>query len=216
MEEKAILDMWKSYDRKLEQSLKLNQENAEAITRLKVHSLLKSMSSLKIFTVVTGVLWVIFVDLMVVGSFGVASPFFTISIGLQSLLTKLAIGIYLYQLILVHETDISEPILATQEKLASLKTTTLWIARFLFLQLPLWTTFYLSVPTLQNAGTGYLIVQTLVTLGFAVLSIWLFINIKPENKDKKWFRLLFEGREWTPVMQSMALLDQVKEYRKQP
>ena len=41
----------------------------------------------------------------------------------------------------------------------------------------------------------------------------LFFNIKIENRDKKWFRLIFEGKEWTPLMRAMELSEQIEEYK---
>ncbi|MEO6453117.1 MAG: hypothetical protein ABIN97_03545 [Ginsengibacter sp.] len=53
----------------------------------------------------------------------------------------------------------------------------------------------------------------MVTLLFTYIAIWLFFNIRYENKNKKWFKLIFNGKEWTPLMKSMELLQQVEEYK---
>lgn len=213
MEETEIINLWRSYGQKLEESLELNRKNAEDITRIKVKSFLASMKPLKIFTIVAGILWVGFVDLLIIKTFPAANWFFIVSAGIQVLLTKLAIIIYLYQLILIHQTDISEPVLETQRKLASLKSTTLWIARILFLQLPVWTTFYWNKTMLVNGNMALYMLQIIVTLSFTCVAVWLFRNIKNENKDKKWFRLIFTGNEWTPLIKSIELLNQVNEYK---
>ena len=213
MEDIEIINLWKSYDKKLNENLLLNKKNAEEITKIKAQSLLSSMKPLKIITILVGIIWVGFVDVLIINLFHIASPFFLISAGILVLLNKLAIGIYLYQLIIIHQVDINEPILATQEKIASLKSTTLWVARILFLQLPLWTTFYLNVSIFQGENIAYLFVNGVVTLLFTYISIWLFVNIKYENRDKRWFKLIFNGKEWTPVINSMELLIQIDEYR---
>jgi len=122
MENTDIINLWKSYDKKLEENLVLNKKNAEDITKLKVQSLLQSMKPLKIFIILFGVIWVGFVDVLIVNFFHIANPFFLISAVIHVLLTKLAIGIYLYQLILIYNVGISEPVLATPDKLASLKS----------------------------------------------------------------------------------------------
>lgn len=212
MEEKDILQIWKQYDKKLEETLVLNKINASAITQLKVHSLLASMRPLKIFTLLLGIIWVGFADMLIIRLFPVANPFFLGSAIVQVLLTKLAIGIYLYQLVLIQQADISEPVIATQNKLARLKTSTLWVARLLFLQLPLWTVFYWTHSMLQNGNTLLFVLQAIVTLSFVAAARWLFLNIKFENRHKKWFRLLFAGKEWTPVLQSMELLNQLDDF----
>lgn len=213
MEDTEIINLWKSYDKKLEENLSLNRKNAEDITKMKVRSLLTSMKPLKIFTILVGIIWVGFIDVLVINLFSITNPFFLISAGVQVVLTKFALGVYLYQLILIHQVDISQPILATQDKLARLKSTTLWIARLLFLQLPVWTTFYWTKSMFENGNVALYMLQIVVTLLFTWLAVWFFLNIKYENKDKKWFRLIFNGKEWSPVIKSVELLSQIDEYR---
>jgi len=160
-----------------------------------------------------GIIWVGVIDILIISTLPAGNWFFIISAGIQVLLTKLAIIIYLYQLILIHRADISEPILQTQHKLARLRSTTLWVTRILFLQLPVWTTFYWNKSMLENGTIPLYMLQTVVTFAFTFAAVWLFLNIKYENKDKKWFRLIFDGKEWTPVLKSIELLNQVKEYK---
>jgi hypothetical protein len=212
MEERDILALWKSYDQKLEENLLLNRKNTADITGMKVQSLLASMKPIKIFTLMVGVLWVLFVDTLIINLFSIANPFFLISAGIHVLLTKFAIGIYLYQLILIHQVDVSEPIVATQSRLTRLQSSTLWVARLLFLQLPVWTTFYWNKSMLENGNIFLYIIQIAVTLAFTFLAVWLFRNIRYENRDKKWFSLIFDGVEWTPVIRSMELYREIEAF----
>lgn len=218
MENTEIINIWKLHDRKLEQNLVLNKTIAEEITRKKVKSALSSMTLVKLLAVMIGVVWVISLDFvivnLVINAFDQISPFFLFSVGIQVVITKVAIGIYIHQLILIHKTDISESITETQERLTTLKSSTLLVTRILFLQLPLWTTFYLHSGMLETGNTPWLILQAVVTISFSYLAIWLFKNIKYENKDKKWFRLLFNGAEWVPIIKSMELLKEVEEFKK--
>ena len=68
---------------------------------------------------------------------------------------------------------------------------------------------------LTDWGILQWIMTLFFTLSFTVIAIWLFFNIKYENRNKKWFQLIFSGKEWTPLMKSMELLDQVEEYKDQ-
>lgn len=217
MDDIKIKELWQSSNEKLEQSLLLSKKNTEDITKMKVQSLLSSMKLLKIFAILAGILWVGFGSVIIINLFIYAktkvSLFFLFSVAIQVLITAIALVIYIYQLVLIYYTNVSEPILATQEKLAKLKASTLWSARILFLQLPLWTTFYLTESMFENGQTIFLIVQGIVTFSFTYLAIWLFINIKYENKDKKWFRLIFDGKEWTPVIKSMELYREIEEFK---
>ncbi|MEO5889236.1 MAG: hypothetical protein ABIQ31_03235 [Ferruginibacter sp.] len=213
MEDVEIINLWKSYDKKLAESLLLNRRNTEDITKIKIRSFLASMRPMKIFNILAGIVWVVFVDTLIIKLFPYANFFFLFSAIIHVLLTKLAIGIYLYQLILIYLVDISEPVLATQDKLARLRSSTLWVARFLFAQLPLWTTFYWNKSMLDNGNAFLYTIQIIVTLFFTLMAVWLFRNTRYENRDKKWFRLIFNGIEWQPLIKSMELLSQVDEYK---
>ena len=213
MEDIEIINLWKSYGRKLDESLLFNRKNAEDLAKMKVRSLLSSMKPLKIFAISVGIAWVGFVDFLIVKLFHIANPIFIGSAIIQAFLTQLAIVVYLYQLILISRADFDEPILSTQNKLVRLKSSTLWVARLLFLQLPVWTTFYWNKSMLENGNIVLWIIQIMVTLFFTLLALWFFINIKFENRDKKWFKLIFTGKEWSPVIRSMALLKEIEKFR---
>ncbi len=212
MEDTEIINIWKTYDKKLEKSLLLNKQNTEELTKMKVQSSLTSITPLKIFGIVIGLIWVGFVDLLIISLFPVANPFFLASAIIQVICTKLAIGIYLYQLILIRQVNINAAVLTTQAKLARLRSSTIWVARISFLQLPVWTTFYWNKSMLENGNMGLYLLQAFVTLSFIFMAIWLFKNISYKNRDKKWFRLIFGGKEWDNVLRSIALLEQVESY----
>src|SRR5690606_268513 len=144
--------------------LLLNRKNAEEIIKIKAHSLLSSMKPLKVFTIVIGIMWVVFINLLIIDLFHTANSYFLISAAVQSLLTTIAIVIYILQLIIIEQVDINDPILKTQERIASLKSSTLLVARLLFLQLPVWTTFTLTDSILKNGNTAYIICHGIITL----------------------------------------------------
>ena len=217
MNDIEIIDLWKSSDKKMNESLLLNRKNAEEIIKLKTQSLLSSMKPVKLFTIIMGILWVgiggIVVTNIFLFTYSDTSHFFLYSAALQILLTAIALVLYLYQTITIYQTDISEPILATQEKIAKLISSTLWITRIMILQLPLWTTFYWNNSMFENGNLHLLIIQGIVTLTFTIAALWLFFNIKYENRNKKWFRIIFKGSEWTPLLNSLDLLNQVDEFK---
>lgn len=216
MEPSEIINLWKAYDRKLEASLLLNQSNAIELTRLKTKSLLSSMTPLKLFTIIVGMLWVsiggTLVSHLFVHAYVSVSPFFLYSATFQLLLTAIAIVIYLYQLVLIHQVDITDTLIKTQKRLAQLKSSTLWVARILLLQLPAWTTFYWSMDLFKSGHLPYIFLNSVVTLMAIAVSLWLFINIRYENKEKKWFKLIFEGKEWTPVIKAIELHKEIEAF----
>ncbi len=219
MEQSEIINLWKAYDRKLEASLMLNKSNAIEITRLKTKSLLSSMTPLKLFTIVVGMLWVFvgatLISNLFVHAYASVSPFFLYSAAFQLLLTAIGIGIYLYQLVLIHQMDITDTLIKTQKRLTQLKSSTLWVARILLLQLPAWTTFYWSMDLIKSGHLPYIFLNSVVTLLAIAFSLWLFINIRYENREKKWFKLIFEGKEWTPVIKAIELHKEIEAFERE-
>ncbi len=219
MNELEVKKLWQITNEKLEENIVINKKNTDAITRVTVHNVLGSMKPIKIFTLLVGILWVgiggISLSSIYLYSFSETNKFFLFSASIQVGLTALALFVYLYQLITIYQVDITDPIIITQEKLASLKTSTLWVTRILFLQLPVWTTFWWNETMLTDWGILQWVVTMFFTISFTAAAIWLFFNIKYENRNKKWFQLIFSGKEWTPLMKSMELLEQVEDYKKQ-
>ena len=219
MDQSEIINLWKAYDRKLEASLMLNKSNAIEITRLKTKSLLSSMTPLKLFTIVVGMLWVFvgvtLISNLFVHAYASVSPFFLYSAAFQLLLTAIGIGIYLYQLVLIHQMDITDTLIKTQKRLTQLKSSTLWVARILLLQLPAWTTFYWSMDLIKSGHLPYIFLNSVVTLLAIAVSLWLFINIRYENREKKWFKLIFEGKEWTPVIKAIELHKEIEAFERE-
>lgn len=217
MDEIELKNLWQNSNERLEKSLNVNRINSKEIAQLKVVHFISSMKPIKIFTLLVGIVWVgfgaVILGNLFVYAFKEVSKFFLFSASFQVGLTAIAIWIYLYQLINIYQIDISEPILKTQERLASLKKSTLWVTRILFLQLPVWTTFYWNESMLENGNWLLWIIQGIVTLLFTYIAGWLFFNIKFENRNKKWFQLIFKGKEWTPLMKSMELLKEIEDYK---
>ena len=217
MKESELKQYWARANEKLEMSLLINKINTEELKQLKVYHFISEMKAIKLFTLICGTLWTGFgiaiLSRIFIYQYIYANKFFLFSASFQIAITAIAIIVYLYQIITINSVDITEPVLKTQEKLSRLRSSTIWVARILFLQLPVWTTFYWNESMLENGSLLLWIIQTLVTLFFTFAALWLFFNIKIENRDKKWFRLIFEGKEWTPLMRAMELSEQIEEYK---
>ena len=217
MNEFELKELWKTANEKLEETITINRINSVDISQVKVVHFISSMKPIKLFTLLAGIIWVgvgaILLSNTYLYSFSEMNKFFLFSASFQVGVTAIAIFIYLYQIITIYQVDITDPILKTQKKLSGLKISTLWVARILFLQLPAWTTFWWNEVMFQKWNIFQWLITGCITLVFVFAAIWLFFNIKFENKDKKWFNLIFNGKEWTPLMKSMELLEQIEEYK---
>ena len=219
MNESELKDLWQSTNHNLEERMVINKNNTDDITNMKVHGILGSMKPIKIFTLLVGILWVgiggMVLSSIYVNAFSEANKFFLFSASIQVGLTAIALFIYLYQLITIYQVDMNAPIISTQEKLSNLKMSTIWVTRLLFLQLPVWTTFWWNEAMFTDWRAWQWAITLFFTLSFTGIAVWLFFNIKYENRHKKWFQLIFRGKEWTPLMKSMELLEQVKAYKEE-
>ena len=217
MNENELKLLWQSTNEKLEESLIINKNNTDDIIRLKVQNFLSSMKPIKIFTLSIGILWVIVLGIVLVNFFVNAyhnvSLFFIYSATIQVLLTAIAVGIYINQLDLIYNIDFSKPVIVIQQKLSKLKLSTLTVTRILFLQLPVWTTFYWNEAMFEKGNLSLWVIQVIITLLFTYFSLWLFFNIKYENRNKRWFQFIFRGREWQPILQSMELINRIQNYQ---
>lgn len=214
MQDLELRELWKTSNERVEIGLGTLELHSDEIKGLKLQHYLSSMKPIKIFTIVVGLGWVgIGIPILfniVLNSFEQANKFFLFSAITQVLITLIALIVYIYQLVSIYNINISETVLKTQKDLANLQSSTLWVTRILFLQLPIWTIFYWNETMLQNENWFLLGFRAFVTLTFTYLAIWLFLNIKYENNDKKWFKLIFDGKEWTPLMESMKLLKEIE------
>jgi hypothetical protein len=213
MNELELKKLWQATNIKVEESLVITRNKSDEIAKMKIHNFLGSMKPIKIFTLLIGILWVSITGTVVVNLFPKMNLIFLLSATIQIGLTAISLIIYIYQLIKIYEVDVTDPILKTQNKLANLKTSTLWIIRILILQLPVWTIFYWNTSMIENGNWFLWIIQGIVTISFTFGATWLFFNIRYKNRDKKWFKFIFNGKEWSSLMKSIELLDQIEDYK---
>jgi len=216
MNELELKKLWQATNEKLEKTLALNSINQGEISQLKVVHFISSMKPTKLFALITGIIWVgfgtTFLSHKYLYAFSETNKYFLFSASIQVGLSAIALFVYLHQLITIYQIDITDTILKTQKKLARLKISTLWVTRILFLQLPVWTTFWWTDVMFREWNVVQWLITGSFTITFAFAAIWLFVNIRYENRDKKWFKLIFNGKEWTPLIKAMELLEQVEEY----
>jgi hypothetical protein len=185
--------------------------------RVNPADIIGSMKPMKWFTLAVGCVWVgvggFLLSMIYLYGFSVANKFFLYSATIQVSITAIALVIYIYQLIKIYQVDVTNSIIQTQKTLAQLQLTTLLEARIMFLQLPVWTTFWWTETMVAEWSLMQWAIPVTVTALFTVVSIWLFIHIRYENRNKKWFQLIFSGKDWTPLMKAMAMTEELEEYR---
>jgi len=218
MEERSIDNLLQSYNNKADDTwlmnvMKLNMDCIVAMQTQKAKSALVSVTWFKIFTIIAGILWVWFLCCLLLYSLTPEKIFFVVSAGVIMLISAAAVVVYIKHIILIRQINNSNNVTNTQMKLAKLQTSALQIVRILFLQMPFHTTWFLTTDMLAKAGTGILIFQILITAAFTFLAVWLYRNISLKNADKKWFKILFSGKEWTGVIKAMAFVQEIDDFK---
>ena len=86
----------------------------------------------------------------------------------------------------------------------------------MILQIPFWTTFYLSnlwFP--QEVGPVYMLFQVLMTGSFVFFTYWLYKQHKPESLNKKWFRNMIAGSGGKSVEKALEFYKEMEEFEKE-
>jgi flagellar biosynthesis protein FliP len=214
MSKDEFQQLWKSYDAKLEKSMKLNHRLMTEIGTRKVHTSLNWQIVFKIMMIVLGIGWNV-----VVGSLlwrFRSEPVFVASAAVVLICTGYSIGGYIIQLLLILQIKMSETILGTQKQLAYLEAMIIRTLRVGFLQTPAYTTFYITRNMLATAGWSFWITQTIIT-GLAVLvTIWVFRTVTVKNAEKKkWLKQMVDNEGGKSIARARQFIREVKEWERE-
>ncbi len=207
--------LWQTGNNQIAINQKADKSSLDKLTKRNVSHFLSSMKPIKIFTLLAGLLWVLGIGYVLIKltiiAYDQVSPYFLYSAFFQVMLTAMAVILYIIQLSTLYSIDFNKPVVILQKTLINLKASTLNVTKILILQLPFWTTFYWNESMFKNGTLPLFILQGAVTISFTCLAIWLFFNLKYENADKWWFKLLLQGKEWEPLITSIGILNDMEE-----
>jgi len=222
MEDLTLQNLWKEYDRQLEESRllnlqawALNKQTFEMLQTQKAKSKLNRLATFKKWAIALGIGLVVLLCFLIFSRITWQGIFFNISMGMIALFTLLAVIAYIRQVVLIHEIDESNSIVETQQKLAVLQSSTLRITGILWLQMPFYCTMSLTPAMFVNGGIKTWVISIIVTGLFTFAAIWLYKNIHYKNRHKKWFKLLFSSLEWTYVTKAIEYIDEIDRFKKE-
>lgn len=217
MEDNDIIKLWKAQDAKLEQSLALNLRLLKEMQSQKAQSAMLSLIRLKTFGIVAGVLWLVVLGLMLAIAIINYTPnaiYFVVSMGAIFLTNIKGVSDYIRHLIWANAIDYEGSITEIQEKLIRIKMSVIKHSRFMVLQFPFWTTFYLSPAWFPNAvGVGYWIFQFAITAAFCWFAWFLYRKLDIKNVDKPWYGKLIAGSGGKAVSKAIAFYKELEEFK---
>jgi hypothetical protein len=217
MEEQELINIWKAYDKKIEearvlnlQSWALNLQSFGMIQTQKAKSKMDSLIRFKGRAVFIGLIYVLLLAVLIYGNH-FANMYFTISLIMILLITVYAILVYIKHIILIKQLKYDESITDTQKKLSILQTSTIYSTRIAWLQMPFYCTWFWNTQWILHDITFWLIAFP-ITMAFTILTVWLYRNISYRNVNKKWFKILFNTPEWKSVRKATEFMCEIEDY----
>lgn len=218
MEDTELKKMWEQSNQQLEQARILNLQSwavsgktFEYVQKHKAESKLNKLSSFKKWMIALGILWSLFLVLLLVGD-RFKHVYFSGSVAILALFNIYAVYAYIKQVMLIDQINYDYNIVETQKKLTYLQASTISVVRILFLQSPFYTTFYWSTEWMRTDIKFWIITFPIFLLMVAG-SLWLYKNISFKNADKKWFKRLMGTREWTSILDAKKYLEEIDEFK---
>lgn len=210
MNEAELKNIWKNYDRKIENLLQINKQQLQAIQSEKAYGRIRSFKRNHIVVMLLGVVWVLF--LAVLFRFA-PNPFFMISVGMILLFNVFAVGLYLYHLILLSRIDISKSITATQAQLVKVAASYVHVGRILLLQTPFYCTWWYNDDLVQHGGAFFWIINLGIVVALTLLAVWVFVKLSPKQKPDKWTKLFDNWFGAQKLYQANKFLEEIEEYK---
>src|SRR5450631_2272548 len=172
-------EIWKTYDMKLEKSLQLNLRLLKDMQTQKARSVLRSLIVVRVLTIVIGAIYGVLLCLAL--WYVWSQPVMAISFGAFILCTGLAIIESIKDVSVIRQISYADNIVDTQEKLAGMQSSIIRTLRVSWLQLPFWSTFFVSNALIKNGGAQFLLIEIPIVLFFTIAAIFLYRNITVEN-----------------------------------
>lgn len=222
MQDQDIIGLWQSQNVKIEQSLVINNRLLQDLTDQKVHSSMRSFKWGKAIGIISFIVYlvilgsILFYAAMLYHHLGSRLNYFIISIAAIFLINIKGLSDYIRHLSIADRIDYDGSVAEIQEKLSDLRLSISQHVRTMFLQLPFFSTFYLSDSRFpHSAGWGYIILQIALTGSFTYISWWLYTDRKYATIDKKWFRALIAGSGGRSIQKALDFYNEVREFRQE-
>lgn len=190
----------------------------ESIDR-KAESALKGLGRLTTAGIVAFVFYLLilgYVLFYAISNYSSASNYFIVSMSVIALINIKGFADYIKHLAWTKNLNYDGSVMEIQKRLSKLQLSIINHSKIMILQLPFWTTFYLSNSWFpQDIGFIYILFQITITGSFIYLTYWLYKVHKLENLNKKWFRNLLAGSGGKSVEKALEFYREIEEFEKE-
>lgn len=212
MDNLEIINLWKQYDEKLEKTLSINHRLLAELQQQKAKNALKPARNYKLLAIIVGIAYAAMIAYFWYHLHPMGSIFINLSIGIHLIVTLIAISMYIRQVVLIGEIDRSENIIQMQQKFAKLQSSTIRVIGICFLQFPVFATWGINLELINERPLIFWLIQMPIVALFTYIGIWFFRNLDIKNMDKRWFRMMFYGAEWSSILKSGRFLKEIENF----
>jgi len=216
MKDQELIGLWKQQETKIDQLISINTQLLRERTHEKMRKALFGLKSEKAIGIVFGLLYIFFLGIVL--SIGLKATsfhpdFFTISIGVIFLVNIKVLADYIKHLVMANQIKFDGSVTEIQKQLLDLKVSLLRSMRVVVIQIPFYTTFHLSINWFPSqVSEPWLIIQLITSGVFTGIAVWVFINLKPENINKKWVKWLISSGGGTQIEKSLTQLEDLESF----
>lgn len=209
MDATDFIILWKEQYQKIDQALVINKQ-------LLIHSLegkaklaLRNVKPVRWTGIIFGIFWCLAVGFVLIVSWGYTNWFFKTALVIHLLVSVAAIGLYIYHLILLQNFNNSQNVVHAQKQLIKLQHSNLKTLGLLWLQLPVFSMWFMSNEWMQNSPVTFWLIQVPVVLLQFFAGVWLYKNLNFKNHQKKWFKWFVSKGEFGKINKANALLQEI-------
>lgn len=219
MENIELISIWKEQNAKIEKTLAINKRLLKETIGLKAESSLKGLVRLTTGGIIAFVFYLLILGYALfyaISNYSSANNYFIVSISAIALINIKGFADYIKHLAWTKNINYNGSVMEIQKQLSKLQLSIINHSKIMILQIPFWTTFYLSnlwFP--QEVGLGYILFQVLITGSFVFFTYWLYKQHKPESLNKKWFRNMIAGSGGKSVEKALEFYKEMEEFEKE-
>lgn len=219
MENIELINIWKEQNAKIEKTLAINKLILKETISRKATS---SLNGLVRLTTAGIIAFVIYLNILgyalfyAITNYSSANNYFIVSVSAIALINIKGFVDYIKHLAWTKNINYDGSIMEIQKQLSKLQLSIIDHGKFMCLQFPFFTTFYLSDNWFPHSvGLPYIIFQITLTGSFIYLTYWLYKAHKPENLNKKWFRNLIAGSGGKSIEKAIEFYREIEEFEKE-
>jgi hypothetical protein len=220
MKEVDIQQIWADAELQLQQAQTLNLQSwalhfqvQESLQKEKTDRHFRELIRFKMKAVIAGIFYALLLGFLLSGNH-FRNPYFSFSIMGLLLFDLYAVVVYLYQIWLIGQIRLDQPLVRAQQQISRLQVATVDVVRVLWLQTPLYCTWFWDASWVSLHNTRFLYIALPATLLFTTAGIYLFRELKLENLNRPWIRKwMMTGPEYSTLVQAKALLDDIQSLR---